>query len=94
MIGWFVRNAVAANFMLMVIVISGIIVLTDLKQEILPEFSLDMITITVEYRGAGPGEIEDAICLHLTRLVFIIGSYPKIALKMPRFRRSRQRLES
>lgn len=93
MIGWFVRNAVAANFMLMVIVISGIIVLTDLKQEILPEFSLDMITITVEYRGAGPGEIEDAICLHLTRLVFIIGSYPKIALKMPRFKRTRQRLE-
>ena len=64
-IGWFVRNGVGANLMLLVIVVSGVIVLTDLKQEIFPEFSLDIITVTVEYRGAGPGEVEDAVCLRL-----------------------------
>ncbi len=64
-IGWFARNGVAANLMLLVIVASGAIVLTDLKQEIFPEFSLDIITVEVRYRGAGPEEVEDAICLRL-----------------------------
>ena len=64
-IGWFARNGVAANLMLLVIVASGAIVLADLKQEIFPEFSLDVITIDVEYRGAAPQEVEDAICLRL-----------------------------
>ena len=64
-IGWFARNGVAANLMLLVIVASGAIVLTDLKQEVFPEFSLDVITVTVEYRGAAPEEVEDAVCLRV-----------------------------
>ena len=64
-IGWFARNGVAANLVLLVIVASGAIVLTDLKQEIFPEFSLDVITIEVEYRGAAPQKVEDAICLRV-----------------------------
>ncbi|MXY68914.1 MAG: efflux RND transporter permease subunit [Acidobacteriia bacterium] len=65
LIGWFARNGVAANLILLVIVASGAIVLADLKQEIFPEFSLDMITVEVRYRGAGPEEVEDAICLRV-----------------------------
>ena len=64
-IGWFARNGVAANLMLLVIVASGAIVLTDLRQEIFPEFSLDLIAVTVEYRGAAPEEVENAVCLRL-----------------------------
>ncbi|MYB52528.1 MAG: efflux RND transporter permease subunit [Acidobacteriia bacterium] len=64
-IGWFARNGVAANLMLLVIVVSGAIVLMDLKQEIFPELSLDVITIETRYRGAGPEEVEDAICLRV-----------------------------
>ena len=64
-IGWFARNGVAANLMLLVIVVSGAIVLMDLKQEIFPELSLDVITIETRYRGAGPEEVEDAICVRV-----------------------------
>ncbi len=64
-IGWFARNGVAANLLLLVVVASGAIVLTDLKQEIFPEFSLDMITVSVEYRGAAPQEVEEAVCLRI-----------------------------
>ena len=65
LIGWFARNGVAANLMLLVIVVSGAIVLMDMKQEIFPELSLDVITIETRYRGAGPEEVEDAICLRV-----------------------------
>ena len=64
-IDWFARNGVASNLMLLVIVASGAIVLSDLKQEIFPEFSLDVITVTVEYRGASPEGVEDAVCLRV-----------------------------
>lgn len=64
-IGWFVRNSVAANLMLLVVAVSGAIVLTDLKQEIFPELSLDVIGVTVEYRGAAPEEVEEAVCLRV-----------------------------
>ncbi len=64
-ISWFARNSVAANLLLMVIVVSGAITLTDLKQEVFPEFSLDMITVTAEYRGASPEDVEEGICLRV-----------------------------
>ncbi len=64
-IGWFARNGVAANLLLLVIVASGAITLTDLKEEVFPEFSLDMITVTAEYRGASPEDVEEAICLRV-----------------------------
>ena len=64
-IGWFVRNGVASNFLLVIIVVCGVIVLSDLKQEITPEFSLDIITVSAEYRGASPLEVEEAICLRV-----------------------------
>ena len=65
MIGWFARNPVAANLLLAVIVVSGGITLTDLKEEVFPEISLDIITIAAEYRGASPEGVEEAICLRV-----------------------------
>ena len=68
-IGWFARNAVAANLMLVVILAGGAIVLTDLKQEVFPEFSLDILVVSVEYRGASPSEVEEGICLRVEEAV-------------------------
>ena len=68
-ISWFTRNAVAANLVLVVILSSGAIVLTDLKQEVFPEFSMDIITVSADYRGASPREVEEAICLRVEEAV-------------------------
>lgn len=65
MISWFAQNSVVANLLLAVIVATGAITLTDLKKEIFPEFSLDLITITMDYRGAAPEEVEEAICVRI-----------------------------
>ena len=64
-IAWFARNGVAANLLLLIIAVSGAAVLTDLKQEIFPEISLDVITVSANYRGATPEEVEQAICLRV-----------------------------
>lgn len=78
MIGWFARNSVAANLLLAVIVTSGAITLTDLKEEVFPEISLDIVTITAEYRGASPEDVEEAICLRVEDAVQGVEGIKKI----------------
>lgn len=57
----FARNTVFANIMLVMIFIAGGIAASTMIREIFPEFSLDMITISVPYPGADPEEVEEGI---------------------------------
>ena len=69
LIAWFARNSVVANLLLVVIVAGGAITLIDLKKEIFPEFSLDTISITMDYRGAAPEEVEESICVRIEEAI-------------------------
>ncbi|MDX1578110.1 MAG: efflux RND transporter permease subunit [Gemmatimonadota bacterium] len=60
-IAWMAGNGVAANLLMVFIVVAGLLSLFNVRQEIFPEFSLDAIQIDVEYPGASPEEVEDAI---------------------------------
>ena len=61
MIDWIARNSVAANLLIVLIIVSGVIAMLTVKQEVFPEFSLDRITISVPYLGAAPAEVEEAV---------------------------------
>ncbi|MGD8397126.1 MAG: efflux RND transporter permease subunit, partial [Candidatus Eiseniibacteriota bacterium] len=65
LIAWFTRNSVASNLLMWVIVLSGLVAAFSVKQEVFPEFSLDMITVTVPYPGAAPEEVEEAVCVRI-----------------------------
>ena len=69
LITWFARNHVVANLLLFVIIASGIFTLGTLKMEVFPEFSLDTVSVTAEYRGAAPEEVEEAICLRIEEAI-------------------------
>ena len=60
-VGWFAENHVAANLLMLFLILAGIATGMTMKVEIMPEFSLDMITVTTEYPGASPAEVEEAI---------------------------------
>ena len=57
----FARNTVFANIILVLIFLSGWIATISMIRENFPEFSLDMITISVPYPGADPEEVEEGI---------------------------------
>ena len=57
----FARNTVFANIVLVLIFIAGYIATSNMIRETFPEFSLDMITISVPYPGADPEEVEEGI---------------------------------
>lgn len=65
MIAWFARNGVAANLVMLIIVVGGLVSLYTIKVELFPPFSLDAITVTVPFRGAAPEEVEENICLRI-----------------------------
>lgn len=64
-IDWMSRNPVAANLLMLVLVVGGIIQGRGLKQEVFPEVSLDRIQVAVAYPGAGPEEVEEGILLQI-----------------------------
>jgi len=57
----FARNTVFANIVLMLIFVAGGIAALSMIRENFPEFSLDMITISVPYPGADPEEVEEGV---------------------------------
>jgi len=62
-VSWMARNPVAANLAAVVLIVGGIVVGRQVKQEVFPEFDLDMVAIGVPYPGASPSEVEQGIIL-------------------------------
>ena len=60
-IAWFARNSVAANLLMIAVVSVGLLVARSIRQEIYPTFTLDVVEIDMDYRGASPEEVEHSI---------------------------------
>ena len=77
-IAWMARNPVAANLMMMLLIVGGLIFSTSVKQEVMPEFDLDMINVSVAYPGASPEEIEEGIVLAIEEEISGLDGIKKI----------------
>jgi len=77
-IAWFIRNGVAANLLLLIIVVGGFMTLPSIRKEVFPEFSSDMISIAVVYRGAAPQEVEQAVCVRIEEAVYGLDGIDRI----------------
>lgn len=64
-IAWFARNSVAANLLMLVIVVGGLLSLPRVKMEIFPTVEADLVIVTVPYRGASPAEVENGVCIRV-----------------------------
>lgn len=71
-LAWFAGNHVAANLLMLMIMISGVITIMNIKVEVFPETTLDTITVTVPYRGASPEEVEQGVCLRVEEAVVAV----------------------
>ncbi|MBT8372691.1 MAG: efflux RND transporter permease subunit, partial [Deltaproteobacteria bacterium] len=60
-VAWFAENHVAANLLMIFLLLAGAFTAMNMKIEVFPETELDIITITTEYSGASPAEVEEAI---------------------------------
>ena len=66
--GWiarFVRNRVAGNVLMVLLIVGGLLALSRLDVLYLPEVDWKQIHVTVPYPGAGPAEVEERITKRL-----------------------------
>ena len=65
MIAWFVKNPIAANLLMALILIGGIVNLPNINMEFFPDRAPDQVSVSIPYPGAAPEEVEEQITLRL-----------------------------
>ncbi len=68
-LAWFASNHVAANLLMVLILVGGGLSLFNVSIEIFPDISIDMVTVTVPYLGASPAEVEEGVCLRVEEAI-------------------------
>ncbi len=64
-IAWFTKNPVAANLLMFVLIVGGIMSLYTVHQEEFPSMDIRMVTVAVPYLGAAPEEVEQGVCIRI-----------------------------
>ncbi len=66
---WFARNPIAANFLMLVIIAGGIFGLITSKKYTFPPELQNQLQIIAAYPGAGPNEVEHALCVPIEEAI-------------------------
>ncbi|MDJ0794157.1 MAG: efflux RND transporter permease subunit [Woeseiaceae bacterium] len=68
-IAWFASNHVAANLLMLFIIVAGLISAFTIRKETQPEFELNMVQVEVRYLGAAPQEVEEGVVIKVEQAV-------------------------
>ncbi|MGK0400160.1 MAG: multidrug efflux pump subunit AcrB, partial [Candidatus Azotimanducaceae bacterium] len=64
-IAWFAENHIAANLLLILVVLAGASALLTMPQKSFPDIDVPIITVSVLYLGAAPEEVEQGVCVRI-----------------------------
>ncbi|NND83271.1 MAG: efflux RND transporter permease subunit [Gammaproteobacteria bacterium] len=71
MIEWFARNPVAANLLMVTIIVAGVVSASrSIPLEVFPSFDIQSVSVTTVYRGATPSSVEQAITTRVEQAIF------------------------
>ncbi len=80
MISWFARNSVAANLLMITIIIGGVMALRDgVKFEVFPFSEPDTVRVSVPLRGATPEDVELGVAVRIEEAVQDLEGIDKIS---------------
>lgn len=77
-LGFFAGNSVAANLLMVLFLVGGLIMGLQLRSEVLPTVDENMIRVSVSYPGATPTEIEEGITRRVEEAVFGIDGVDRV----------------
>ncbi len=60
---WMAKNHVAANLLMLFLLLGGLAMLGNMKREVFPDISADEVNISISYPGASPSEVVDGVVL-------------------------------
>ncbi|MDT8422272.1 MAG: efflux RND transporter permease subunit [Desulfuromonadales bacterium] len=68
-LAWMVNNRVTPNLLMIFLIVGGFFMTSRIKQEVFPNFELDIVQVSVVYSGASPEEVEHGIVLAVEEAV-------------------------
>jgi multidrug efflux pump subunit AcrB len=68
-IAWFADNPVAANLLMLILLVGGVFSLNSMHKEEFPSIEPGIIQITIPYLGAAPVEAEKAVCIRVEEAI-------------------------
>ena len=69
LIAFFANNSVAANLMMMFIIVMGIYSYFSIQRQMFPNIEVNYINVSAVYRGASPQEIEQSILIKIEEAI-------------------------
>ncbi|MEL7042852.1 MAG: efflux RND transporter permease subunit [Pseudomonadota bacterium] len=78
LIGWFVRNPVAANLLMVLLLVGGLIMAGNLRTQVFPTLEPGIVTVTVPYPGATPAEVEEGVTRRVEEAVLGIDGVKRV----------------
>ncbi|QBY03580.1 efflux RND transporter permease subunit [Thalassotalea sp. HSM 43] len=80
MIAWFARNHVAANLLMLSILLAGILSInTRIPLEVFPSFEFDVVNVQVSLRGSTPEDVEQGVAIRIEEAVQDLDGIEKIS---------------
>ena len=64
-IAWFAENHVAANLLMLLMIVGGLAAIPAIQQKSFPDIEIEVIQIGVPYLGAAPEEVEEGVCVRI-----------------------------
>ena len=59
LIAWFARNSVAANLLMIFILVGGFLTINTINKQMFPQVNINLISFSAPYPGAAPQEVEE-----------------------------------
>jgi multidrug efflux pump subunit AcrB len=69
LIAWFAANHVAANLLMLFIIVAGLISVFTIRKQTTPDFELNTIRVQVPYLGAAPQEVEEGVVVKVEEAI-------------------------
>lgn len=64
-IAWFARNSVAANLLMIFILVGGLLTIQTINKQMFPQVKINWISYNAPYPGAAPQEVEEGITIKI-----------------------------
>ncbi len=69
MLQWFIHNPIAANLLMIILIIGGVMTVPSLDKQFFPTPEINQVSVTLPFPGAGPAEVEEQICVRIEEAI-------------------------
>lgn len=66
---WFARNPVAANLLMLFIIVAGVASYATIRKAIFPQIDLGLVQVSVPFLGAAPEEVEESVVIRIEEVL-------------------------